>query len=79
MSAEPSLLTMETTAIQETVGQMCAGHDRLGTFLRGLFEDLDARVGDVMRHGRRVDSSKHDQDAFCAEREERLGQERQVP
>lgn len=78
MSSEPSLLSMETTAIQETVGQMCAGHERLGTFLRGLFDDLDALVGDMVRHGRKVDSAKQDQDAFCNEREERLGQERQA-
>ena len=78
MSSEPSLLTMETTAIQETVGQMCAGHERLGTFLRGLFDDLEAVVGDMMRHGRKVDSAKQDQDAFCNEQEVRLGQERQA-
>jgi DNA repair exonuclease SbcCD ATPase subunit len=77
MSAELSFLTMDTTALQETVGHMCAGHDRLGTFLRSLFGDLDALADEMMRHGRRIDSAKQDQDTLCSEREERHGRQRQ--
>lgn len=77
MSAELSFLTMDTTALQETVGHMCAGHDRLGTFLRSLFGDLDALADEMMRHGRRIESAKQEQDTLCSEREERHGRERQ--
>ena len=78
MSAEPSFLTMDTTALQETVGQMCSGHDRLEAFLRSLFGDLNSLADDIMRYGRRVDSAKQEQDSLCSEREERLDSERKA-
>jgi SMC interacting uncharacterized protein involved in chromosome segregation len=77
MPAEPSLLTIDTTALEETVRQMCAGHDRLETFLRGLFGDLDSLADEMTRHGRKVDSTRQDHDTRWSEREERLGRERQ--
>ena len=77
MSAELSFRTMDTTALQETVGQMCAGHDRLGSFLRSLFGDLDALADELMRHGRRIESAQQDQDTLCSEREELHGRQRQ--
>lgn len=77
MSAESSFLTMDTSALQETVGQMCAGHDRLGSFLRSLFGDLEALADEMLQHGRRVDAARQEQDRLGSEREERLGCERQ--
>ncbi len=77
MSAEPSLLTIDTAGLQETVGQLGATQDGLEVFLRGLFVDLDVLADEMTRHGRWVDSAKQEQDTRGAEREERLGRERQ--
>lgn len=77
MPAEPSLLTIDTAGLQETVGQLCAAQDGLETFLRGLFGDLDVLADEMTRHGRWVDSAKQDQDTERSTHEERLGRERQ--
>lgn len=76
MSADSSLLTIDTTALQSTVAEMCAGHGRLEEFLRGMFGDLNSLADEIARHGQWIDSTKCEQKAQQSAHEELLGRER---
>lgn len=78
MSADSSFLTVDTTALQETVAQLCDGHNRLEEFLRGLFGDLDALASEMTRQGQWFSSSQREQESQLAEQEARLERERQA-
>lgn len=77
MPSAPSSLKIDTTALQETVGQMCAGHERLEGFLRSLFGDLDALADELARKSKLADSIRQDQNNQWSGREERFQRERQ--
>ncbi len=77
MSAESLLLTIDTTTLQETVGRINAGHDRLEEFLRGFFGDLDTLADKMVQQAGWLDSTKQSQETQWSEREQRIERERQ--
>lgn len=78
MSAESSLLTIDTSALQKTVAELCAGHERLEEFLRAMFGELGCLADEMARHGRWIDSNRSEQETHRSENEHRLGRERQA-
>ncbi len=78
MSANLSLLTIDTSALQETVAQVCTGQDRLEAFLHDVFGDLNTLADEIVKHGQWIDSSRAAQEAQQSEHEARLGQQRQA-
>ncbi len=72
MSAESSLLTIDTAALHRTVAELCAGHERLEEFLRGMFGDLGCLADEMARQCSWIDSARSEQTARQSEQSDRL-------
>ncbi|MHB8899478.1 MAG: hypothetical protein ACYC6Y_12080 [Thermoguttaceae bacterium] len=73
-----SSITIETTAIQETVAEMCAGHERLEEFLRDMFGGMHSLADEILRHGRQLDAAEAQRKAGEVEYSDSLGRQRQA-
>ncbi len=77
MTAESPLPTIDAAALQETMGQICAGHDHLERFLRDVFCNLSGLADEFARQQRLVAADCETREAEFRRREEQLGRQRE--
>ena len=76
MTADSPLPRIDAAALEETIGQISAGHDHVERFLRDAFGNLAGLADEFARQQRLAAANCRAQEAEFHRREEQLGRQR---